>query len=297
MSQEPAAPSHQQPPSFDLSLGLEDIHVLITGGCGLIGRVVVDAFLAAGSIVSIVDLPKATNLIPVHKLGNLRLYPADISKAESIDAAFSSAEKHSGPVEVCIALASIDLSSLPQTESICDADPTVWQNVFNVNINGTFLTAQRWLRGIRTALQDPVKAAKLRNVNLILMGSESGAFGVRKMAAYAAGKAAVQYGLLKSLAQDVPKIHRKARVNAVAPGAVDTARFRDECESYGKEWRWEECVATVGMAKPPAAEDVARTFVFLASERFSGSTHGQVLHVDGGKTGTMVWKLKETHVE
>lgn len=253
MSQETAAPSNTQlPPSFDLSLGLEDIHVLITGGCGLIGRVVVDAFLAAGSIVSIVDLPEATSLIPVHKLGNLRLYPADISKVESIDAAFSLAEKHSGPVEVCIALASIDLSSLPQTESICDADPAVWQNVFNVNINGTFLTAQRWLRGIRTALQDVTKAAKLRNVTLILMGSESGSFGVRTMAAYAAGKAAVQYGLLKSLAKDSPRIYRKARVNAVAPGAVETARFKEECERYGEEWRWEECEATVGMAKPPS---------------------------------------------
>ncbi|KAK4501162.1 hypothetical protein PRZ48_006968 [Zasmidium cellare] len=293
MSQETAAPSNAQPSSFDLSLGLEDIHVLITGGCGLIGRVVVDAFLAAGSIVSVVDLPEATERIPVNKLGNLRLYPADISKAESIDAAFTEAEKNSGPVEVCIALASIDLSSLPQTETICDADPAVWQNVFNVNINGTFLTAQRWLRGIRTALKDPTKAAKLRNVNLILMGSESGTFGVRTMAAYAAGKSAVQYGLLNSLAKDVPKIYRHARVNAVAPGAVDTARFKEECERYGREWKWEECEATVGMAKPPSVEHVARTFVFLASERFSGSTHGQVLHVDGGKMGTVAWKPGE----
>ncbi|KAF2163401.1 hypothetical protein M409DRAFT_26018 [Zasmidium cellare ATCC 36951] len=293
MSQETSAPSNPQPSSFDLSLGLEDIHVLITGGCGLIGRVVADAFLAAGSIVSVVDLPEATSRIPVNKLGNLRLYPADISQAESIDAAFTETEKDSGPVEVCIALASIDLSSLPQTESICDADPAVWQNVFNVNINGTFLTAQRWLRGIRSALQNPVKAAKLRNVNLILMGSQSGTFGVRTMAAYAAGKAAVQYGLLRSLAKDVPKIYRKARVNAVAPGAVDTSRFKEECERYGKEWRWEECEATVGMAKPPAVKDVARTFVFLASERFSGSTHGQVLSVDGGKIGSVVWKPGE----
>lgn len=289
MSQETTAPSNAQPSPFDLSLGLEDIHVLITGGCGLIGRVVVDAFLAAGSIVSVVDLESATSVIPINKLGNVRLYPADISKAESIDEAFTRAEKHSGPVEVCIALASIDLSSLPQTDSICDADPAVWQNVFNVNINGTFLTAQRWLRGIRGALQNPAKAAKLRNVNLVLMGSESGAFGVRTMAAYAAGKAAVQYGLLKSLAKDVPKIYRKARVNAVAPGAVVTSRFKEECERYGKEWKWEECEATVGMAKPVAVEDVARTFLFLASERFSGSTHGQVLHVDGGKMGSIIW--------
>lgn len=69
------------------------------------------------------------------------------------------------------------------------------------------------------------------------------------MAAYSAGKAAVQYGLLQSLAKDVPKIYLKARVNGVAPGAVDTSRFKEECERYGPQWVYEECEATVGMAK------------------------------------------------
>jgi len=159
----------------------------------------------------------------------------------------------------------------------------IWQDVFNVNINGTFLTAQRWLRGIRSALKDPIAAPNLRNVNLIIMGSESGKFGVRTMAAYAAGKAAVQYGLLQSLAQDVSRIYIKGRVNGVAPGAVNTTRFQEECERYGMQWEYEECQATVPMAKPVALEDVARTILFLASERWSGSTHGQLLHVDGGK--------------
>lgn len=76
------------------------------------------------------------------------------------------------------------------------------------------------------------------------MGSESGRFGVRTMAAYAAGKSAVQCGLLYSLAQDAPRIFSRARVNAVAPGAVDTARYKEEAERYGREWYWKECEAT-----------------------------------------------------
>jgi NAD(P)-dependent dehydrogenase (short-subunit alcohol dehydrogenase family) len=63
------------------------------------------------------------------------------------------------------------------------------------------------------------------------------------MAAYAAGKAAVQYGLLPSLAKDVPKVWLKARVNAVAPGVVDTERFGEECVRFGRQWQWEESEA------------------------------------------------------
>jgi NAD(P)-dependent dehydrogenase (short-subunit alcohol dehydrogenase family) len=84
----------------------------------------------------------------------------------------------------------------------------------------------------------------MRNASLIIMGSESGRFGVRTQAAYAAGKSAVQYGLMQSLAQDAPRIYPRARVNAIAPGAVDTQRFKEETKQYGKEWYWRECEAT-----------------------------------------------------
>ncbi len=106
------------------------------------------------------------------------------------------------------------------------------------------MTCQRWLRSLRSAASDPVKALKLRNVSLVIMGSESGRFGVRTMAAYAAGKSAVQCGLLHSLAQDAPRIYSRARVNAVAPGAVGTERFYEESKLLGEEWRWRECEAT-----------------------------------------------------
>ena len=227
---------------FDLDLGLKDTHVLVTGGCGLIGKVVVHAFLAAGCQVTIVDLSE--NCPFDLNDPNLLYQVADITDAEQTDQAFSKAEKKFGPIETCIALASLDLSVLEQSESLADMDPKTWQRVFDVNINGTFMTCQRWLRSIRNAASDPQTASQLRNVSLVIMGSESGRFGVRTMAAYAAGKSAVQYGLLHSLAQDAPRLFRRARVNAIAPGAVDTERFKEETERYGKEWYWRECEAT-----------------------------------------------------
>ncbi|KAK4544196.1 hypothetical protein LTR36_004406 [Oleoguttula mirabilis] len=292
-----AAPTRNNAP-FDISLGLEGTHILVTGGCGLIGRVVVQAFLAAGCNVTALDLLDVHKAATVLDLSggeppNPTYFTASVTDGKSLDDAFASATDRFGPVECCVALAGLDLSVLTQCDSICDVDPKEWRKVFDVNIHGTFLTCQRWLQGIRAASQDPGTASKLKNVGLVIMGSESGTFGVRTMAAYAAGKSAVQYGLLQSLAKDAPRIYSKARVNAVAPGAVDTDRFKDECERYGEQWRYEECEATVGLAKPVPPEDVARTILFLASERFSGSVHGQLIPVDGGKTGSVCWTREE----
>lgn len=227
---------------FDISLGLEGTHVLVTGGCGLIGKVVVHAFLAAGCDVTIVDI---TDKCPFEMSDAHVLYQnADITIPGQMEDVFTNAEEKFGPVETCVALASLDLSVLQQSESLADMDPREWQKVFDVNVNGTFITCQRWLRSIGSAASAPETEAKLKNVSLILMGSESGRFGVRTMAAYAAGKSAVQYGLMYSLAQDAPRLYAKARVNAVAPGAVATERFEEEKRRYGDEWTWKECEAT-----------------------------------------------------
>ena len=227
---------------FDVDLALKDTHVLITGGCGLIGKVVAHAFLAAGCNVTVVDI---TDDCPFDQNdAHILFQKADITSSNQINDVFTKAEAKFGPVETCVALASLDLSVLEQSESLADMDPKEWQRVFDVNINGTFMTCQRWLRSFRNAASDPEKASKLRNVNLVIIGSESGRFGVPTMAAYAAGKSAVQYGLLRSLAQDAPRLWPKARVNAVAPGTVATERYKEERKRYGEEWYWKECEAT-----------------------------------------------------
>jgi NAD(P)-dependent dehydrogenase (short-subunit alcohol dehydrogenase family) len=117
---------------FDIDLGLEQTHVVVTGGCGLIGRVVVHAFLAAGACVTVIDL-KGECPFDLNER-NLLCCNADITNAEQVDRAFEDAENKFGPVETCIALASLDLSVLPQCESLADMDPATWQRVFDVNV-------------------------------------------------------------------------------------------------------------------------------------------------------------------
>lgn len=50
---------------------------------------------------------------------------------------------------------------------------------------------------------------------------------------------------------------------------------------------------SVPLAKPVPPEDVARTIVFLASERYSGSVHGQLIPIDAGKAGALMWTREE----
>lgn len=52
-------------------------------------------------------------------------------------------------------------------------------------------------------------------------------------------------------------------------------------------------IDSVPMARPVPPEDVARTILFLASERYSGSVHGQLIPIDGGKAGTLIWTQDE----
>lgn len=277
------------PVSFDLGLGLEGTHILITGGAGLIGTAVVAACLSAGARVSSLDISHNANPASAHD----RLLPihADISSPSSLSHAWAVATTRFGTVEVCVALAALDLSVLPQTASIADADPATWARVLDVNVKGTMLTAQAWLRGLRAHDDDDHPA--LRNPGLILMGSEAGHFGVRTCAAYAAAKAAVQYGLLQSLRADAPRICPQARVNAVAPGAVDTVRFREETGGRGSAEWWAECQATTALAQPVPVEAVARTVLFLASRRWSGNIHGKCVDVDSGKMGAVMWRPEE----
>lgn len=176
---------------FDLDLGLNGTHVLVTGGYGMIGKVVVQAFLAARGHVTVLDINDKS---PFDAEADEKIFyvKTDIANAEQVEVAFNAAEAKFGPVLTCIALASLDLSVLNPCESLADMEPSTWQRVFDVNINGTFNTCGNWLRSVRRAVSEPYQAVDLRNVSLTIMGSESGRFGVRTMAAYAAGKSAVQ---------------------------------------------------------------------------------------------------------
>jgi NAD(P)-dependent dehydrogenase (short-subunit alcohol dehydrogenase family) len=277
---------------MDLSLGLEGTHVLITGGAGYIGRTVVDAFLSAGAKVTSLDIAKFQHPPSLSTSENFLELNADTTSQSSLETAWLHANTKFGPVETCVALAAMDMSVLPHHESAIDLPIEQFRRTLEVNVLGTFAVAQQWLRGLRLNRANPT-AKKLRNLSLVLIGSESGHFGERMNADYSTSKSAVQFGLLRSLRQDTPRVFEGARVNAVAPGAVNTPRFPQECALNPNQY-YDDCVATTPLAKPVEMEQVAKTLLFLASDNFSGSIHGQIVNVDGGKGGKVVWHKDES---
>ena len=164
------------------------------------------ALLATGARVTNLDL--ASNPNPPHP--NYQYFACDIASELALEDAFSVASATFGPVACCIALASLDLSVLPHHESLADIDVEQWRRTHRVNVEGTFLTARTWLRQLRGYSPDE-KKEQLRNVGLIIVGSESGHFGERGNADYASGKSAVQFGLVKSLAGDANRVWEGAR--------------------------------------------------------------------------------------
>ncbi|KIV87090.1 hypothetical protein PV11_02660 [Exophiala sideris] len=271
--------------AFDIGLGLEDTHVLVTGSSGAIGSVVVSAFLSAGCFVSAFDIVESKT--GPHRRLHSQL--VDTTNDVGLGQAMETARQKFGVISTCIAVAGLDLSYLPHG-SLADMPLVDWQRIMTVNVDGTFLTCRAWLRGIRDHA-----TPQTRNISAVIFGSEAGRFGVSASAVYATSKAAIQYGLVKSLARDAVDIHPGCRVNAVAPGPVDTPQFRRECEE-DEHARWREAEATVASGKPVAIESVARACLFLASDRFAGNITGQVLPVDSGKSGSLHWLPGEAPV-
>ncbi len=193
---------------MDLSLNLGDTHVLITGGSGFIGSSTITALLSAGAKVTNLDLRPSPE--PSHSQSNYQFFNCDISSETDLSTTFTRAAERFGPIACCIALASLDFSVLPHHDTLADMDLEQWPRTHRINVEGTFLTARTWLRQLREYAKLNTQGI-LRNVGLIVIGSESGHFGERGNADYAAGKSAVQVGLVRSLMSDVNRIWPGAR--------------------------------------------------------------------------------------
>ncbi|MFY9644286.1 MAG: SDR family oxidoreductase, partial [Terriglobales bacterium] len=115
--------------------------------------------------------------------------------------------------------------------------------------------------------------ARNRRGSIINLSSIIGRFGTEGQTVYAASKAAV-IGMTMAAAKELAP--KNVRVNAVAPGFIDT-----EMTQQLPPEKMKQSVAGIRMGRVGTAEEVAQAIVFLASDMSTYVT-GQVLGVDGG---------------
>ncbi|TVY49948.1 Peptidoglycan deacetylase [Lachnellula occidentalis] len=268
-------------------LGLEGLHVFCTGAAGGIGSQVVKEFLDQGCKVTAHDLRPITNFTPT---ANLFTITGDISSEDSISSSIQQARARHGPINILIANAGITDES--NSYPIWHLPLDLWEKTYATNIRGTFLTIKHFLLSAEET--QSASGKELENLSIVVTGSECGKFGQAGHAEYASGKAGLQYGLVRTVKNEIVRLNSRARINAVAPGWVDTPLIEGRLDDPKEMWA--EAQATVPLRKIARPEDVAKAMAFLASHKAAGHISGQCLSVDGGMEGRLVWKQEEVGV-
>ena len=223
---------------------MTDRVIAITGGHGVLGRAVVEAALADGLKVAIIDHAPAQSAPE----GVLELGGVDLTDPASAQTAIDRVAAHFGRLD---ALFNIAGGFVWQTTD--DADPA-WASMFALNVT-TALNASR------AALPHLKAAAEGRIVNV---GANAALKSAAGMGAYAASKAGV-HRLTESLAEELKDT--SVTVNAVLPSILDTARNRQD-------------MPDADPAKWVAPADLARVMLFLASPESRAIT-GALIPVTG----------------
>lgn len=183
---------------------------------------------------------------------------ADVAIAAEIENLFIKTIERFGRVDILVNNAGITRDKL-----ILRMAEEDWDSVINTNLKGAFLTC-------RTAAKLMVK----QKIGIIVnVGSVMGRVGGAGQVNYSASKAGM-IGLTKSLAKELGG--RNIRVNAVAPGFIET----DMTETLKEDYR-ESIRKQIPMARFGTSEDIASVVAFLCS---SGAAYiqGEVISIDGG---------------
>jgi 3-oxoacyl-[acyl-carrier protein] reductase len=244
-------------------MGLVDKKVaVVTGGAQGIGAAIVERLASEGASIAVVDIngekAKEVALALQQKGVDAESYQVDVSDTEAVKTLVGEVSKRFGRIDILVNNAGITRDGLLMTMGEKD-----WDLVLAVNLKSVF----NFTKAVaRTML-------KQKSGSIINISSVVGLMGNGGQVNYSASKAGI-IGITKSSAKELSS--RNIRVNAIAPGYIQTA-MTDKLDEKART-ALTEAIPSKRLGSP---EDVANAVLFLASDLASYVT-GEVLRVDGG---------------
>lgn len=232
--------------------------VFITGGTGGIGEAAVKEFVNSGYSVAFTYNKNEAAAERISAETGAKAFHCQVNSSESVNAAIKAASLQLGKIDVLINNAGIAQQAL-----FTDITEEQWDNMIDVNLKSCFLTCKAVL---------PQMINRKDGV-IINVSSMWGICGASCEVHYSAAKSGV-IGLTKALAKEVGL--SGIRVNAVAPGVIDTPMNKNLSAEDMEALREEIPLNSIG--RP---EDIAKTLLFLAGEGGKYIT-GQVISPNGG---------------
>ncbi len=243
---------------------------LVTGASQGIGAAIARALHGAGAAVVInhPDSPDGKTredslalaaLLNGARAGSATIEAADVSDAAAVQGMMERIRRDHGGIDILV-----NNAGILRDRTIAKMTLAEWQAVIDVNLTGVFHSCKYGLEIMRDG------------GSIVCMGSLAASLGFHGQSNYAAAKAGVQ-ALTRVLARECAK--RKIRVNAVAPGAIDTAMMATVAEKAR-----EHLASAIALGRLGQPDEVASAILFLCSGLASYIT-GHVLDIDGGFRG------------
>jgi meso-butanediol dehydrogenase/(S,S)-butanediol dehydrogenase/diacetyl reductase len=253
--------------SGNLDMRLRNKAALVTGGGSGIGRATCELFAREGAALAVLDLDPSAAETTANSVRGKReaiALNADVSDSTDLQKAIDVVIARFGRIDILVNNAGYGIRG-----TVVDTEEADWNRLIAVNLGGVFLACKYVIPNMRSA----------GGGTIVNTASAVGLAGIAKRAAYIASKGAV-IALTRALAVD--HADQGIRVNAVAPGPIETP-YLQSVLAPGQDLG----ALQAGMAQRAllgrigTADEVAHAILYLASEESSYLT-GVVLPVDGG---------------
>jgi 3-oxoacyl-[acyl-carrier protein] reductase len=251
-----------------MAWNLEGKTALVTGAGSGIGQTVALKLAAEGVKVAVADIDPARSHETVSRIQKVGQHSVpvvmDVSDSGQVARGVAEAQGALGSADYLVNVAGIFQEA--RAHEISDAD---WARMLAVHLHGTFYCCRAVLPGM----------LERRFGAIVNVSSLHALRGQAHAVHYSAAKSGI-IGFTRALAREVAP--HGLRVNAVAPGPIDTPLWRGGLTGPELDRRRSERVKVIPMGRLGKPEEVADTVVFLLSPA-SRYTTGQVISVNGGE--------------